>query len=350
MNSNYASVTNQAGIYAGNGGFQINVADNTHLTGGIIDSTSSADTNHLTTGTLTMEDIQNKADYDVKNIGVSYTHYVNIKDKYDNYNKTGFTPNLSAGAKKDASSTTLSAIGQGSITTTKQQLDLSKINRDTRHSLNELGTIFDKKKIEERQELAQLFAKNANELLHSFDKDGKFDKVLAHGIVAEITSQIAGNKAGSGFLAGAVNEALIHRIEQLANGDPAKMQWISAALGATVNAAAGGTVVTGAATAQYGTKWNNLSKTRQEQINLIMKNEILTGKMSGDNVVQFFEGLVAESKAEDKRQAAEDKANGKLTPNQSNAETSTTDTIIVYGEYPVINGTLLDQIAQQQGV
>ena len=350
MNSDYASVTNQAGIYAGNGGFQINVADNTHLTGGIIDSTASADTNHLTTGTLTMDDIQNKADYDVKNVGVSYTHYGNIKDKYDNYNKTGFTPNLSAGAKKDASSTTLSAIGQGSITTTKQQLDLSKINRDTRHALNELGTIFDKKKIEERQELAQLFAKNANELLHSFDKDGKFDKVLAHGIVAEITSQIAGNKAGSGFLAGAVNEALIHRIEQLANGDPAKMQWISAALGATVNAAVGGTVATGAATAQYGTKWNNLSKTRQEQINLIMKNEILTGKMSGDNVVQFFEGLVAESKAEDKRQAAEDKANGKLTPNQSNAETSTTDTIIVYGEYPVINGTLLDQIAQQQGV
>jgi filamentous hemagglutinin len=300
MNSNYASVTNQAGIYAGNGSFQINVADNTHLTGGILDSTASADTNHLTTGTLTMEDIQNKADYDVKNIGVAYTHYGNIKDKYDNYNKTGLTPNLSAGAKKDASSTTLSAIGQGSITTTKQQMDLSKINRDTRHSLNELGTIFDKKKIEERQELAQLFAKNANELLHSFDKDGKFDKVLAHGIVAEITSQIAGNKAGSGFLAGTVNEALIHRIEQLANGDPAKMQWISAALGATVNAAAGGTVVTGAATAQYGTKWNNLSKTRQEQINLIMKNEILTGKMSGDNVVQFFEGLVAESKAEDK--------------------------------------------------
>ena len=263
MNSDYASVTNQAGIYAGNGGFQVNVADNTHLTGGIIDSTADASKNSLTTGTLTMDDIQNKADYDVKNVGVSYTQPGTLEEKKDTYNKNGLIPSLSPGAKNDASSTTHASIGQGTITTTKEQIDLSQINRDTQHSLNELGKIFDKKKIEEKQELAKLFAKNADELLHDFSKDGSIDKTLAHGLVSEIASQIAGNKAGSGFLAGAANEALINKIDQLANGNPAAAQWISAALGATINAATGGNVNTGAMVAQSGTQWNKYEKIPQ---------------------------------------------------------------------------------------
>jgi hypothetical protein len=274
MNSDYASVTNQAGIYAGNGGFQINVADNTHLTGGIIDSTASADTNHLTTGTLTMDDIQNKADYDVKNIGAAYTHSGTLEEKKDNYNKNGLIPSLSPGAKNEASSTTHAAIGQGTITTTKEQIDLSQINRDTQHSLNELGKIFDKKKIEEKQELAKLFAKNADELLHDFSKDGSIDKTLAHGIVSEIASQLAGNKAGSGFLAGAANEALINKIDQLANGNPAAAQWISAALGATVNAVTGGNTNTGAMVAQTGTQWNYYGSRRSVDGNILAVGKI----------------------------------------------------------------------------
>ena len=207
-----------------------------------------------------MEDIQNKADYDVKNIGVSYTHSGTLEEKKDNYNKNGLIPSLSPGAKNEASSTTHAAIGQGTITTTKEQIDLSQINRDTQHSLNELGKIFDKKKIEEKQELAKLFAKNADELLHDFSKDGSIDKTLAHGLVSEIASQIAGNKAGRGFLAGAANEALIDKIDQLANGNPAAAQWISAALGATVNAVTGGNANTGAMVAQTGTQWNKYEK------------------------------------------------------------------------------------------
>jgi hypothetical protein len=100
-------------------------------------------------------------------------------------------------------------------------------------------------------------------LLHDFSKDGSIDKVLAHGLVAEIASQIAGNKAGSGFLAGAANEALINKIDQLANGNPAAAQWISAALGATINAATGGNVNTGAMVAQSGTQWNKYEKIPQ---------------------------------------------------------------------------------------
>ena len=254
--SDYASVTEQAGIYAGDQGYDVDVNKDTQLKGAVIASTADANRNHLTTGTLHLEDIQNKAAYDVKNTGVAYNHYASDQERNQHFNETGLTPDILPGAAKDAHSVTRSAISQGTIQVTQGVTDVTKINRDTAHALQTLNHIFDKQKVEERQELARLFAKNADELLHYYDRDGKFDKALAHGLVAEITSQLAGNKAGSGFAAGMTNELLINKIKEWAGNDPAKAQWISAALGATVNAAAGKNIQTGGATAQYGTKWN----------------------------------------------------------------------------------------------
>ena len=254
--SDYASVTEQAGIYAGDQGYDVDVNKDIQLKGAVIASTAAANRNHLTTGTLHLEDIQNKAAYDVKNTGVAYNHYASDQERNQHFNETGLTPDILPGAAKDAHSVTRSAISQGTIQVTQGAMDVTKINRDTAHALQTLDHIFDKQKVEERQELARLFAKNADELLHYYDRDGKFDKALAHGLVAEITSQIAGNKAGSGFAAGMTNELLINKIKEWAGNDPAKAQWISAALGATVNAAAGKNIQTGGATAQYGTKWN----------------------------------------------------------------------------------------------
>ena len=62
--SNYAGVNEQAGIMAGNGGFDVNVKGNTALTGAVISSTADASKNSLTTGTLTYSDIQNQSHYD----------------------------------------------------------------------------------------------------------------------------------------------------------------------------------------------------------------------------------------------------------------------------------------------
>ena len=261
--SDYASVTEQAGIYAGDQGYEVDVNKDTQLKGAVIASTADANRNHLTTGTLHLEDIQNKAAYDVKNTGVAYNHYASGQERNQHFNETGLTPDILPGAAKDAHSVTRSAISQGTIQVTQGVTDVTKINRDTAHALQTLDHIFDKQKVEERQELARLFAKNADELLHYYDRDGKFDKALAHGLVAEITSQIAGNKAGSGFAAGMTNELLINKIKEWAGNDPAKAQWISAALGATVNAAADKNIQTGEATAQYGIKWNGLDHFQQ---------------------------------------------------------------------------------------
>lgn len=71
--SNYESAKDQSGIRAGKEGYDITVKDNTHLKGGLIDSDAAKEKNTLTTGTLTWEDIDNKADYKAGGAGISYT-------------------------------------------------------------------------------------------------------------------------------------------------------------------------------------------------------------------------------------------------------------------------------------
>jgi len=52
MKSDYASVTDQAGIYAGDGGFVINTAETTSLTGAVIDSTADTNKSYQTLANL----------------------------------------------------------------------------------------------------------------------------------------------------------------------------------------------------------------------------------------------------------------------------------------------------------
>lgn len=130
-NSDYASVNEQAGIYAGNGGFQINTNGNTNLTGAVIASTDKAiqdNKNSLTTNTLTISNIDNKAEYDAK--AASATVGVG--------SQTG-KPTLSgAGVGKDsgdASSTTVSAISGGEVTIKDNTAQQTTTGKDTTTTL-----------------------------------------------------------------------------------------------------------------------------------------------------------------------------------------------------------------------
>ena len=264
MKSDYASVTDQAGIYAGTGGFTIQSKGNTTLEGAVIGSKATADKNSLVTDSLTIKDIKNKAEYTSRNTGLSYTSVSGFKNlsqagKDAVYNSLGLLPKLLPDSSKSSESTTKSAIANGTIKTQSSNIDIDKISRDTESSLNKLDTIFDKKKVEERQALARLFAKDAFEQLHYWEpktKEGKVAKALAHGVVAETSARIAGNPAGSGFYAGVTNEALISEIQKISKTNPAVAQWLSASLGAVVNGALDKPMVTGATEAQYGTKYN----------------------------------------------------------------------------------------------
>ena len=265
MKSDYASVTDQAGIYAGDGGFIINTAETTSLTGAVIDSTADTNKNKLSTKLLDVKDVENTAEYTSRNVGMSYNHVGNFKNlskagKDAVWNTLGRLPNLLPDSSKSSSSTTKSAISNGTIEVRDANFNMQTLSRDTKDSLNKLDEIFDKKKIEERQELSKLFAKEAFGQLHNWNptsKEGKAAKAIAHGVVAEVSARMAGNKPGSGFYAGATNEALIGEIQKIAKEKPDVAQSLSALLGAAVNGSLGYSPVTGAAEAQYGTKWNN---------------------------------------------------------------------------------------------
>ena len=51
------------------------------------------------------------------------------------------------------------AISNGTIEVRDSDFNIQTLSRDTKESLNKVDEIFDKKKIEERQELSKLFAK-----------------------------------------------------------------------------------------------------------------------------------------------------------------------------------------------
>ena len=264
MKSDYASVTDQAGIYAGDGGFVINTAETTSLTGAVIDSTADTNKNKLSTKSLDVKDVENTAEYTSRNVGMSYNHVGDFKNlskagKDAVWNTLGTLPNLLPDSSKSSSSTTKSAISNGTIEVRDANFNMQTLSRDTKDSLNKLDEIFDKKKIEERQELSKLFTKEAFGQLHNWNptsKEGKAAKAIAHGVVAEVSARMAGNEPGSGFYAGATNEALIEEIQKIAKEKPDVAQTLSALLGAAVNGSLGYSPVTGAAEAQYGTKWN----------------------------------------------------------------------------------------------
>ncbi|WP_137926206.1 hemagglutinin repeat-containing protein [Cupriavidus sp. 2SB] len=73
IDGRYASVTEQSGLKAGDGGFNIRVKGNTSLDGGVITSTRKAaeeKLNRLDTRTLTTGDIDNKASYTASSVSI----------------------------------------------------------------------------------------------------------------------------------------------------------------------------------------------------------------------------------------------------------------------------------------
>lgn len=140
-NSNYASVYQQSGIKAGEEGFDINVTGNTDLKGAVIDSTADADKNRLTTGTLTVSDIQNHMDAEASSSGTTLGSDM-LTSKYAAVK--GLAGNLQNHGEADIkdSSTTLSAIAPADIIITdesaQQELTgknaeetITALNRDT---------------------------------------------------------------------------------------------------------------------------------------------------------------------------------------------------------------------------
>ena len=310
--STYESVTKQAGIYAGQEGYDIQVKNNTRLKGAVIDSKAPAEKNKLTTGTLAWENIDNKAEYKTGGHGISYNGKIGRGDKNDSldsrinnrYGKdaiTGqrnginkITPTIYGSkiplnergllntpipsVKGKAETTTTSAVSKGTITITdkeNQKQDIEKLNRNTEDSLNKLKEIFDKTKVEERKQLLEELGIVGNRAIHEIAshngwKDGSTEKAALHGMLGAITSAKSGGSALSGLIAGGVNEYAIEYLKQTKGKDwiakhPDIVQNISAAFGGILSKMTGGSGHTGAYISQMGTKWNEYLLTQLER-------------------------------------------------------------------------------------
>lgn len=264
--SHYASVTEQAGIQAGKDGFDLTVGKETSLKGAVISSTAEKEKNQLTTGTLSWEDVENKANYKESGAGLTIN-----TDKDAKYNEKGIIPAIPTGSKDQESSTTKSAIAEGTIAITDkahQKQDVSRLNRDSKNSLNQLGEIFDKAKSNERQELAGLFGEMAFNQLH----DAKLtpnQRSAWHALIGGIMGQLSNKDFLGGATAAGINEMLIKQIEKSSHGDPALMQWMSAAVGGITGELVSKNPQLGAGVASSGTKNNDLD----EELNARLMDE-----------------------------------------------------------------------------
>lgn len=271
IDSTYESVTNQAGITAGSQGYDVSVKDTTHLKGGLIDSHASQDKNTLTTGTLVWEDIENKADYKAtasgRNYGASWSPKETVGDKKVGGLTGGTSPVKSQPVKGKAESTTKSAVSEGAITITDkehQKQDISDLNRDTKNTLNQLEKIFDKEKVQERQALANEFAKLGAEKIGDIAKEKGWDKndtrrTLLHGLLGGITAKLGGNNVLSGVMAEGGMESLQPLLDNFLKDHPDMREEVSSIFGYATGKLFGGDGDIGAAAAWSGTKFNWLT-------------------------------------------------------------------------------------------
>ena len=289
--STYESVTKQAGIYAGKEGYDIQVKNNTRLKGAVIDSQAEKEKNKLTTGALTWENIENKAEYKTKASGITVS--TNAVSKLNPLG-LGYVPAVPV--KGEADSTTYSAIADSIITTTKEKTE-KEIRHDTENALNKLSEIFDKKKIEEKQELVNLMSqtgftligdiadrkeselkrkaeearKNNNSMeAETYEKAaGKWsesgtNRIAMHGIMGALVSKEAGAGMTKGLTGAGLNAILQKELGKIKDKEVHKIA--SAAIGYL----AGGK--TGAAIAHQATTFNYLTHEQYEQYLDDMKN------------------------------------------------------------------------------
>ena len=309
--SAYESVTKQAGIYAGQEGYDIQVKNNTRLKGAIIDSKAPAEKNKLTTGTLTWENIDNKAEYKAKASGITVsTHAISKLNPLG----LGYVPTIPVKGK--AGSTTYAAIADSIITTTKEKTD-KEIRHNTENALNKLSEIFDKKKIEEKQEYVNILSQvgyrligdiaghkenelnkkaekarkeNNSILAEKYEREAKkwsesgTNRIAMHGIMGALVSKEAGAGMAKGLTGAGLNALLQKELGKIKDKEVHKIA--SAAIGYL----AGGK--TGAAIAWQATTFNYLTHEQKKQKEALIAQALEEGDEEQANTIrQYYDEL-----------------------------------------------------------
>jgi len=321
----YAGVNEQAGIQAGDGGFNINVTGNTDLKGGLIASAADASKNSLTTGSLSFSDIQNQSHYDASSSGFSagattgdggmnYSTHGSASGK----NAGGAAPMLGQNDSGSDSATTKSGVSAGTVTITdsaNQKQDVASLNRDTTNTNGTVAKLPDMQNLLAKQADMMAAASAAGEAVSrrigdyadkmmkdaaangdqaGVDawKEGGANRALMQGAGAALVTGLAGGNAVGGAAGAAIASIASGKLNELssaiAGSDPTGNANMNQALGNIVANA----LATGASAAVGGE----------------------AGAFSGYNVDRFNRQLHPEEKTLAKQLA--EKSKGKYTQAQ----------------------------------
>nr|WP_258078920.1 hemagglutinin repeat-containing protein [Xanthomonas arboricola] len=289
VNSSYTSVTEQSGIQAGNGGFDITVGGNTKLVGGAIASAADASLNRLSTDSLTVEDLQNKAEYKTSGVTVAGGTGSSMASV-----AIGAGLSMLGNASDSSISTTKSDIAAGSIQIRNGDASaLAGLDRSaTELQQSGLKEIFDQKKIDDQKELMGLAGaigfRAAGDIASSMQQralseyatayntndsqgmaeaqakmdswaDGGVNKTLLHGLTGAAVAALGGGDVAGGALAAAgAEKAKLAMADYLRGKGVASDSETYRALMELGSAAIGGALggIAGANTALAGDQFN----------------------------------------------------------------------------------------------
>ncbi|WLW64073.1 hemagglutinin repeat-containing protein [Achromobacter aegrifaciens] len=314
--SNYDSVIEQSGLYAGAGGFDVSVGKHTQLNGAVIASDADAAKNRLSTETLGFTDLKNKADYKSTTVGVN----LGMSGAFDVANKggankagpSGFSFGQTSGSD---SGTTYAAIAPGTIEV-RSDKDSGRdstagLSRDTAGANGSIGQIFDKDKVREQLEFQQAFgqlgmqlAGDALKTLKEKDPDlwgeGKPGAIGLHAAVAGIAAALGGgNVAGAiaGTVAGDLATNLVkEQVEQaVASLSGEAREQVTKVILNVIGSAAGGAVggLSGAGGASVADMYNR--QLHPDEGEWIRKNAARYAEQQGISLTQALAELTGQA-------------------------------------------------------
>nr|WP_313658504.1 hemagglutinin repeat-containing protein [Achromobacter ruhlandii] len=324
--SNYDSVVEQTGLYAGAGGYDIHVGKHTQLDGAVIASDADAATNRLSTETLGFRDIHNTAQYKSTTVGIN----LGMSGAFDKPNKgaaLGAGPSGLSFASTSGSETgtTRAAVSAGTLAVRSDagtgRDSTAGLSRDTAGANGSIGKIFDKDKVREQLEFQQAFgqlgmqiAGDVADRLTADDQqlwgEGKPGRMALHAAIAGIGAALGGGDVAgalSGTLAGdAASNLLRDQVNQAVAGLPADARdQVSQVILNVVASAAGGATggMSGASGASLADMYNR--QLHPDEGSLIRKSAKRYAEKNGISVSQAEAELTAQALRQTDSWAAE---------------------------------------------
>lgn len=242
------SVTDQSGIYAGKGGFDITVGNHTQLDGAVIASTATDDKNKLDTGTLGWSDIHNESKTSGDSHIVAISGSAGGSGSGENRN---VAPAIGTGhAEESSSGTTSSAISNGTIIIRdkdNQTQDIADLSRDTDNAHHGVDVNGDVQKVKDNLAVQSEGAALATSVL---DVYGKYAEQKAKESNAALETKLTAEGKLNGSMTAGEREATLkaHPDYQGIDYGPGSEFWTKGSAAAGLLAGAlGGNLKAGAA-------------------------------------------------------------------------------------------------------